>query len=159
MSRLLVFTAIVALLFALLFNVTVDAQIANAAPECRDARCWYVKYKREQRKSARLKRQKDVLKMRNRALLGIVHRRDPLTKSITPWVNLAMCESTWRWHITGNFDGGLQFLRSTWTGYGGRTFAPRAHQATPIQQVAIAQKVLASQGRYAWPACTRKGAW
>jgi hypothetical protein len=67
--------------------------------------------------------------------------------------------SGWRYDGSSGFDGGLQFSPRTWRLFGGRTFSRYAHQATPIQQVAIAQKVLKVQGRNAWPGCTRKGAW
>ena len=35
------------------------------------------------------------------------------------WAAVAMCESSGRWHIDDYFDGGLQFLPSTWWGFGG----------------------------------------
>lgn len=74
------------------------------------------------------------------------------------WDQLAQCESTGNWAInTGNgFSGGLQFTDSTWAGFGGTAYAPRAHLATREQQIAVAQKVQAAQGWGAWPACTSK---
>jgi len=72
------------------------------------------------------------------------------------WDSIAQCESTGSWSInTGNgFSGGLQFTPSTWAGFGGTEYAPEAWQATREQQIAVAQKVQASQGWGAWPACT-----
>jgi len=74
------------------------------------------------------------------------------------WDSIAQCESTGNWSInTGNgFSGGLQFTPSTWAGFGGTEYAPEAWQATREQQIAVAQKVQASQGWGAWPACTSK---
>ena len=70
------------------------------------------------------------------------------------WEATAQCESSGRWHInTGLFDGGLQFLPSTWIGFGGGEFARYAYQATKKQQIAIAERVLAIQGQKAWPNC------
>lgn len=70
------------------------------------------------------------------------------------WAAVAMCESTNRWHInTGLFDGGLQFLPSTWWGFGGGEYARYAYQATRRQQIDIAERVLAVQGPNAWPNC------
>lgn len=70
------------------------------------------------------------------------------------WDKVAACESSGNWSInTGMFDGGLQFLDSTWDGYGGEQYAPTADQATKAQQIAIAEKVLAGQGWTAWPNC------
>jgi nucleoid-associated protein YgaU len=72
------------------------------------------------------------------------------------WDRVAQCESGGNWHInTGNgYYGGLQFYQPTWTGYGGRTYASRADLATREQQIAIARRVLASQGPGAWPVCS-----
>ena len=74
------------------------------------------------------------------------------------WSGVAQCESSGNWHInTGNgYYGGLQFSQATWAGYGGTGFAPRADLATPGQQVAVAEKVLAGQGIGAWPVCGRR---
>ncbi|WPF67246.1 MULTISPECIES: transglycosylase family protein [unclassified Corynebacterium] len=74
------------------------------------------------------------------------------------WDSLAQCEAGGDWSInTGNgFSGGLQFTPSTWAGFGGTAYAPEAHMATREQQIAVAEKVQASQGWGAWPACTAK---
>lgn len=74
------------------------------------------------------------------------------------WEALAQCESSGNWSInTGNgYHGGLQFLPSTWTGFGGEKYAPYAYMATKEQQIEIAKKVQAAQGWGAWPACTAK---
>ena len=73
------------------------------------------------------------------------------------WDAVAECESGGNWSInTGNgYYGGLQFSASTWSGYGGNQYAPRADLATREQQIAVAEKVLAGQGRGAWPTCGR----
>ncbi len=71
------------------------------------------------------------------------------------WDAVAACESGGNWAInTGNgFYGGLQFTISTWDAYGGQSYAPRADLASRDAQIAIAEKVLASQGSGAWPVC------
>ncbi|MBV6698003.1 transglycosylase family protein [Kitasatospora aureofaciens] len=76
--------------------------------------------------------------------------------SVATWDKVAQCESSGDWSInTGNgFYGGLQFTSSTWAAFGGTTYAPQANQATKDQQIAIAEKVLASQGPGAWPVCS-----
>jgi uncharacterized protein YraI len=73
------------------------------------------------------------------------------------WDRVAQCESTGRWHVnTGNgYYGGLQFSASTWRAFGGGKYAAYAHQATKLEQVRIAQKVLRAQGPGAWPNCSR----
>ncbi|WP_232783747.1 transglycosylase family protein, partial [Mycobacteroides franklinii] len=73
------------------------------------------------------------------------------------WDQVARCESGGNWAInTGNgYQGGLQFSPSTWINSGGGQYAPSAHLATKDQQIAVAEKVLAGQGRGAWPVCGR----
>ena len=73
------------------------------------------------------------------------------------WDQVASCESSGNWAInTGNgYQGGLQFSPGTWSGHGGGQFAPAANMATREQQIAIAEKVLATQGKGAWPVCGR----
>ena len=73
------------------------------------------------------------------------------------WDAVAGCESSNNWSInTGNgYYGGLQFSSSTWLAFGGGDYAPRADLAAKSQQIAIAEKVLAAQGKGAWPVCGR----
>jgi resuscitation-promoting factor RpfA len=71
------------------------------------------------------------------------------------WDQVARCESGGNWGInTGNgFYGGVQFTSSTWASHGGGQYAPSAQLATKDQQIAVAERVLATQGRGAWPVC------
>ncbi|MBJ7341052.1 transglycosylase family protein [Mycolicibacterium sp.] len=71
------------------------------------------------------------------------------------WDRVAGCESGGNWAInTGNgYQGGLQFSPGTWAGHGGGEYAPAAHLATKDEQIAVAERVLATQGRGAWPVC------
>ncbi|MGW2446026.1 transglycosylase family protein [Streptomyces sp. NPDC001675] len=71
------------------------------------------------------------------------------------WDAVAQCESGGNWAInTGNgYYGGLQFSASTWAAYGGTQYAGQANQASKAQQIAVAEKVLAAQGKGAWPVC------
>ena len=71
------------------------------------------------------------------------------------WYAIAACESGGNWSAnTGNgFYGGLQFTQQTWLAYGGGQYAPTANLASPAQQIAVAQRVLAGQGIGAWPVC------
>ncbi|MET8943068.1 transglycosylase family protein [Streptomyces sp. NPDC004542] len=71
------------------------------------------------------------------------------------WDTVAQCESGGNWSInTGNgYYGGLQFSASTWAAYGGTQYAPQANQASKAQQISVAEKVLAAQGKGAWPVC------
>jgi LysM repeat protein len=73
------------------------------------------------------------------------------------WDSVAHCESGGNWSDdTGNgYYGGLQFSASTWDGFGGTAYASRADEASPSEQMAVADKVLAAQGWDAWPVCSR----
>ncbi|MFI9365660.1 transglycosylase family protein [Kitasatospora sp. NPDC053057] len=89
---------------------------------------------------------------------GLVTATSASAAPSSTWDTVAQCESGGNWSIsTGNgFHGGLQFTPSTWAAYGGTAYAPQADQATRAQQIAVAEKVLASQGPGAWPVCSRK---
>jgi pimeloyl-ACP methyl ester carboxylesterase len=71
------------------------------------------------------------------------------------WDQVARCESGGDWAInTGNgYQGGLQFAPGTWSANGGGQYAPAAYLATREQQIAVAERLLARQGRGAWPVC------
>jgi resuscitation-promoting factor RpfC len=68
------------------------------------------------------------------------------------WDAVAQCESGGNWHAdTGNgFYGGLQFKQSTWEENGGVGSPAKASRE---QQIAVANRVLATQGPEAWPKC------
>ncbi|GGP97459.1 peptidoglycan-binding protein LysM [Streptomyces virginiae] len=73
----------------------------------------------------------------------------------TTWDKVAECESGGSW--SANFGsgayGGLQFTQEQWQNAGGLDFAERADLASRSQQIAVAERVLASQGPQAWPLC------
>jgi LysM repeat protein len=71
------------------------------------------------------------------------------------WDRLAQCESGGNWGInTGNgYSGGLQFAQGTWAANGG---SGSAHNASRAEQIRVAERVRASQGWGAWPACSAK---
>ena len=71
------------------------------------------------------------------------------------WDRLAKCESGGNWKInTGNgYYGGLQFSPKTWRAFGGNGMP---HQASKAEQIAVAERTLATQGWNAWPSCSRK---
>lgn len=83
----------------------------------------------------------------------------PASSGGANWSAIAACESGGNWAAsTGNgFYGGLQFTEQTWLANGGGRYASSANLATPAQQIAVAQNVLASQGIGAWPACGARG--
>ena len=74
------------------------------------------------------------------------------------WDSVAACESGGNWGInTGNgYYGGLQFSSETWRSAGGTRFASRADLASKAEQIATAQRVLATQGPGAWPTCSAR---
>lgn len=72
------------------------------------------------------------------------------------WDAVAACESGGNWAInTGNsFHGGLQFTLGTWHANGG---AGMPENAGRDEQIAVAERVLKTQGIGAWPVCGRRG--
>jgi LysM repeat protein len=88
-------------------------------------------------------------------------RRSTVTRSAAApaggsvWDRLAQCESGGNWGInTGNgYSGGLQFAQGTWAANGGSGSAASASRA---EQIRVAERVRASQGWGAWPACSSK---
>jgi resuscitation-promoting factor RpfA len=91
------------------------------------------------------------------AAVGIGAVAVPASAAEHDWSGVAQCESGGNWSInTGNgYYGGLQFSASTWSAYGGGAYAARADLASPAQQIAVAEQVLAGQGIGAWPTCGR----
>ena len=88
-------------------------------------------------------------------------RRSTVTRSASTsvggsvWDRLAQCESGGNWNTnTGNgYAGGLQFSQGTWAANGG---SGSAHNASRADQIRVAERVRASQGWGAWPACSSK---
>jgi LysM repeat protein len=91
------------------------------------------------------------------AAIGVGVLAAPASAAEHDWSGVAQCESSGDWSInTGNgYYGGLQFSSPTWLGHGGGEFAQRADLATPAQQIAVAERVLLTQGVGAWPTCGR----
>ena len=89
------------------------------------------------------------------AAIGVGMLVSPASAAEHDWSGVAQCESSGNWSInTGNgYYGGLQFSSPTWLGHGGGQYAPRADLATPAQQIAVAERVLLTQGVGAWPTC------
>jgi len=83
----------------------------------------------------------------------------PANADSVNWDAVAACESGGNWSInTGNgYYGGLQFAPGTWSGHGGGEFASSAHLASREEQIAVAERVLRTQGIGAWPVCGRRG--
>jgi LysM repeat protein len=92
------------------------------------------------------------------AAIGVGLLAAPASADHYDWTGVAQCESSGNWSInTGNgYYGGLQFSSPTWLGHGGGEFAPRADLASPAQQIAVAERVLLTQGVGAWPTCGRQ---
>jgi uncharacterized protein YabE (DUF348 family) len=89
------------------------------------------------------------------AQVSVGTKAKPAIADGSVWDALAKCEAGGNWAInTGNgYYGGLQFNLGTWRANGG-TGMP--HQASREEQIAVGQRVQASQGWGAWPGCTRK---
>ncbi|MYW21287.1 LysM peptidoglycan-binding domain-containing protein [Streptomyces sp. SID2955] len=73
----------------------------------------------------------------------------------TTWDKVAECESGGSWSAdTGNgYYGGLQITQDDWDRYGGSQYAASADQASRLQQIAVAEKILADRGTTPWATC------
>ena len=89
------------------------------------------------------------------AAIGIGALAAPASAAAHNWDGVAQCESSGNWSInTGNgYSGGLQFAPGTWAAHGG---TGSAHNASRAEQIRVAERVRASQGWGAWPACSSK---
>jgi hypothetical protein len=72
------------------------------------------------------------------------------------WDRLAQCESGGNWATNSYYDGGLQFLPSTWNAYKPAGYPAFAYQATREQQILVATRLQAARGWGQWPACSRR---
>ena len=66
------------------------------------------------------------------------------TRPIAPdsfWQVMARCETGNDWQNGGEYAGGLGIYVGTWGQWGGREFAPTPDQATPAQQIMVANRV------------------
>lgn len=77
-----------------------------------------------------------------------------------PWRSLADCESDLTWDEgdggLGPFRGGLQFHPDTWAAFAPDHLPDDPAEATPAQEIVVAERVLDAQGWGAWPVCSRK---
>jgi hypothetical protein len=73
------------------------------------------------------------------------------------WMLIHKCEGGWT--SRGTFEGGLQFLHSTWVSAGGRAFAEHAYDATPDEQITVANWYSHNGSWLApWPVCGKRAA-
>jgi hypothetical protein len=77
-------------------------------------------------------------------------RRHWHTYQTAPWLSdpfhaQAICihskEST-DWHEPGSPGGGMQFLEGTWLAWGGAEYAPWPSEATPVEQLRVAYRIV-----------------
>lgn len=57
------------------------------------------------------------------------------------WYEMADCETGRNWQDGGEYSGGLGIYIGTWKAFGGLEFAPRPAEATPEQQIIVANRV------------------
>jgi hypothetical protein len=78
-------------------------------------------------------------------------------KTGVDWDGIAQCETGGNWGMQGSsYSGGLGFANSTWSGFGGREFAPNAGMASREEQIHVAERVYARYGLSGW-GCRRHG--
>jgi hypothetical protein len=57
------------------------------------------------------------------------------------WVDIADCETGSDWTNPGRYSGGLGIFIGSWDGWGGREFAPTPAEASPGQQITVANRI------------------
>ena len=61
---------------------------------------------------------------------------------MTVWSRVSACEENGNWYMRGPyFSGGLGISNVNWLAYGGTQFAPNAADATPTEQIIVAQRI------------------
>ncbi|MFE1362321.1 LysM peptidoglycan-binding domain-containing protein [Streptomyces harbinensis] len=78
------------------------------------------------------------------------------------WDAAAACESggVWTANTDNGYYGGLQIPLAQWEAHGGTDFAERPDLASRAQQIKVAERMLAAQGRSAFPSCAlTTGLW
>ncbi len=71
------------------------------------------------------------------------------------WDAVAQCETgqNWATNSVPGYSGGLGFANQYWGAFGGTQYSKLPFQATREQQIAVAQRILATNGPTAWPVC------
>lgn len=75
---------------------------------------------------------------------------------VNRWTGVHNCEQPDSWTVAGRFGngmsggGGLGISNAAWRENGGGQYAPIPGQATPREQMEIAERILARHGRGAW---------
>jgi hypothetical protein len=71
----------------------------------------------------------------------------PSDEGVTPaqfaeWSKVNVCEEGGNWYVNGPlYSGGLGISRANWISFGGGQFAPQGSEATPYQQILIAERI------------------
>jgi Transglycosylase-like domain len=61
---------------------------------------------------------------------------------LAAWSKVNMCEEGGDWSVQGSaFSGGLGISNANWVAYGGTEFSPDAADATPAEQIIVAQRI------------------
>jgi hypothetical protein len=76
------------------------------------------------------------------------------------WEPILACESGGNWRFAdGSYEGGLNFDPTTFDAFKPKGYPDSAAEATPWQQMYVAERVLADQSWSAWPVCSRKAGY
>ena len=57
------------------------------------------------------------------------------------WQKMALCETDANWHKAGAHSGGLALTQEDWNAWGGPAFAKTPAEATPAQQIEVANRI------------------
>jgi hypothetical protein len=64
------------------------------------------------------------------------------SSTMAAWEKVAMCEEGGNWNVRGSvYSGGLGISNANWVAYGGTQYASNAADATPEEQVTVAERI------------------
>jgi hypothetical protein len=89
----------------------------------------------------------------------------PLPGGLTPydvlaWEQVAICETGGNWTMVGPiYSGGLGFSNRTWIAYGGDHYAPAAGEASILDQMVVAERIVLTPPRSPEQGCAGYHGW
>jgi len=79
---------------------------------------------------------------RNAATTPTVIQPSVTPAQLASWSKVNVCEEGGNWHVQGEmFSGGLGISNANWIAFGGTEFAPDAADATPAEQIIVAERI------------------
>jgi hypothetical protein len=141
------------------------AKAVTAQTASKQVRYWHSRFQREYRYALKQENRAGRAEARSRRLLRELSKlrgRHPSANvnGVPAWfLRAILCihrgEGAWDANTGNGFEGGLQFLNSTWLSSGGGRFAAHAYDATPAEQILVGYWLYKRSGFGPWPNTAR----